>query len=392
MTSQYSRYSGYSRAGKKRIEVPVTEEMTRLVPTSRICINVEHDTIYVYNGKERPVTAPVGGDALTDTDLLKRKIMDMFKIREDAVIEWIGLLGDQLLQLGESGLEDEDEDRKTTHYVHKYTSNCILSEAILEHDTKPMFLQMVDAENGVLQAELLKEISLPDSNIVLRPLDKISYLSVEYSFSSEEEINSYIERARKETLDSLYYKVKPIWKKYRDADEFHIVICAADTIFTYFQDKLGMTHYLLFVGDNDAGKTNNLLVFQQLAYRPLYNISVTPANIYRSLGSIEEGQVTILEDEIDSIDERDEKMTIYKGGYHPGVKVARNDDTSSGRKSQGFYTYCFKAFTSEKQPDSIKAKGFNERVFVIKCQKGFPINYYRLICDSIHFAVDENIP
>jgi hypothetical protein len=65
-------------------------------------------------------------------------------------------------------------------------------------------------------------------------------------------------------------------------------------------------------------------------------------------------------------------MTIYKGGYHSGVKVARNDDTSSGRKSQGFYTYCFKAFTSEKQPDSIKSKGFNERVYVIKCSAGDP--------------------
>jgi hypothetical protein len=30
--------------------------------------------------------------------------------------------------------------------------------------------------------------------------------------------------------------------------------------------------YLLFVGDNDAGKSARLVVFQQLAYRALYNI------------------------------------------------------------------------------------------------------------------------
>jgi len=40
------------------------------------------------------------------------------------------------------------------------------------------------------------------------------------------------------------------WKKYVDADDFHISICAADTIFTYFQDKIGLTHYLFFVWVN----------------------------------------------------------------------------------------------------------------------------------------------
>ncbi|MGA9151627.1 MAG: hypothetical protein WBZ36_13700 [Candidatus Nitrosopolaris sp.] len=65
-------------------------------------------------------------------------------------------------------------------------------------------------------------------------------------------------------------------------------------------------------------------------------------------------------------------MKIYKAGYTTGTKVSRNDDTTSGRRSQGYYTYCFKAFTSEKQPDSFKAKGFNERTFVLKCSKGTP--------------------
>jgi len=52
--------------------------------------------------------------------------------------------------------------------------------------------------------------------------------------------------------------------------------------------------------------------------------------------------------------------------------LLRNDDISSGRKSNVFLTYGFKAFTSEKQPDNIKAKAFNERTFVIKCYPGYP--------------------
>jgi len=164
-----------------------------------------------------------------------------------------------------------------------------------------------------------------------------------------------------------------VWKKCIDAEDFHVSICAADTIFTYFQDKLGMTHYLLFVGDNNVGKSNNLRVFQYLAYRPLFDISITPANIYRFLGSVEEGQGIILEDEIDNIEEEHEKMKLYKAGYIAGTKVSRSEDIpQQGRKSQGYWTYCFKAFTSEKQPDNHKAKGFNERTFVIKCSVGNP--------------------
>ena len=71
----------------------------------------------------------------------------------------------------------------------------------------------------------------------------------------------YIKRAKDENLDTLYRTVKSIWKKYIDADDFHVSICAADTIFTYFQDIIGLTHYLFFVGNNGSGKSNNLDVF-----------------------------------------------------------------------------------------------------------------------------------
>ena len=35
-------------------------------------------------------------------------------------------------------------------------------------------------------------------------------------------------------------------------------------------------------------------------------------------------------------------------------------------------TFCFKAFAAERLPDSMKAKGFNERVLEILCTYGFP--------------------
>jgi hypothetical protein len=47
-------------------------------------------------------------------------------------------------------------------------------------------------------------------------------------------------------------------------------------------------------------------------------------------------------------------------------------DTSVWRSQQSYWTYGFKAFTAEQQPDTLKGKGFNERVFVIKCSPGNP--------------------
>ena len=62
---------------------------------------------------------------------------------------------------------------------------------------------------------------------------------------------------------------------------------------------------------------------------------VTPSNIYRFLGSVQEGQGTICEDEADDLDESPEKMT--------GFKIARNEDSINGGMSQS--AYCTYGFT-----------------------------------------------
>ena len=107
-------------------------------------------------------------------------------------------------------------------------------------------------------------------------------------------LNKVVDNARNKSLETYYIKGKSIWKKYIDADDFHISICAADTIFTYFQDKIGLTHYLFFVGGPDSGKSNNLTVLNFLAYRNMTSSDVTSANIFQFLGSREEGIGTYL--------------------------------------------------------------------------------------------------
>ena len=213
------------------------------------------------------------------------------------------------------------------------------------------------------------------------PPERTEYLSKEYNFQSEQEINHVIKMAKNETLDSIFKKIKSILKKYIDIDEDFINILAADIIFTYFQDKLGMTHYLLIVGDNNTGKSNILLAFSFLGYRPVLDISITPANIYNFGSQLEEGQCIILEDEIGDIDDQFDKKKMYQSSYRTGTKVTRIYDSNSGpsanskRKSSrqnGFFLFGFKMFASEKMPDKIKSKGFLERIIPLKAVPGDP--------------------
>jgi len=211
--------------------------------------------------------------------------------------------------------KSKDENGKKIYTINKYSQGIELAESILINNT-PYFIQLED--NHEKKPVLSKRIKLSDIEIV--PPERTEYLSKEYDFNSEEEINHFIKLAKNETLDSLFRKLKSILKKYIDLDDDFINILAADIIFTYFQDKLGMTHYLLIVGDNNTGKSNILLVFSLLGYRPVLDVAITPANIYNFGSQLEEGQCVILEDEIGDIDNNLKKRKCTKSVIEPVQK------------------------------------------------------------------------
>ena len=252
-------------------------------------------------------------------------------------------------------------------YIQKLSNDKALAEAILIGRTPCLaIVDFSDPDN--VRFAIMESLSYNEDTRLVPDL----LSNRPYSFENKEEFQSYCERARSETLDSLFDKTLSTWKKYIDADEFHLKICAADTIFTYFQDRIGTTHYLFFIADNDAGKSNNLKMFNILGYRNLMNTSMTHANIYNFLGPREEGVGTICIDEADTIDEYHEIMGILKSGYTKGFPVVRIIETPHGRKQVKFNTYCFKALAGEKLPDEVEAKGFMQRTIVIKCVPGFP--------------------
>src|SRR5215469_14554848 len=104
---------GYSKSrygsGRKRLEIIATEEMLKLVPTSKIFINSERDMILVYNGSDKPAKAQYNlDDPIATVNGLKQKVIDLFKKEfqrrkcdpEEIVTEWCNLLSDQIIEQG----------------------------------------------------------------------------------------------------------------------------------------------------------------------------------------------------------------------------------------------------------------------------------------------------
>jgi hypothetical protein len=304
-------------------------------------------------------------------EILKRKA------QEDAKVQVVS---------GGGGIDEkEKKPRVIEHYVQKYHNvweGNELHEAILIGND-PYFVCIdrdyaVDKEETSVRSRRVggfSETSAKDSTTTkIMPKGLLTYINKPYIFDSQNEIDYYLDRASRETLDTMYSKVKGFAKKYIDASDIHHTILAADTVFTWFQDIFGQTHYLYFYGDNNSGKTINLQFLSLLGYRAMYDVDITDANIYTYLGSVEEGQGIILEDEADGLDyKQDDKMRIYKKGYNSGGKVSRTETGGdSGRRQDGYYVYCFKAFSGEKKLDPDYAKGFNERTFYLECQEGNP--------------------
>ena len=272
------------------------------------------------------------------------------------------------LQFGNrKGRNESDSNNLHQTYATVYVDKTSLYEAVIIDGT-PIFAK-ISIDSSVVS--LCTEIRIDDDNVIL-PLPVNAYASRPYEFNSEKEFRKIEHQVKsRENLDRLFQKVEAQWKLYIDNGKEHILMCTADTIFTYYQDILGTTHYDFFVGDNGTGKTNNLHLFNLLAYRNVLSSEMTAPNIYQLLGNDKDGVVTICEDEADGIDEDRAKMKIYKDGATTNVHVFRTD-ISFGRKQLRYKTFCFKAFAAEELPDAKKAKGFRQRCITFKCTYGSP--------------------
>ena len=102
---------------------------------------------------------------------------------------------------------------------------------------------------------------------------------MQYLFEDISEIQHFIEQAKNENIDSLFLKYKSIWEKIVVAsDDNLIVLLAADSIYSYFQDKFATTHYDIFIGGPGSGKGAILIGIKYLGYRVVLSADMSGAN------------------------------------------------------------------------------------------------------------------
>ncbi|HEY7777166.1 MAG TPA: hypothetical protein VIA09_01380, partial [Nitrososphaeraceae archaeon] len=205
---------------------------------------------------------------------------------------------------------------------------------------------------------------------ILRPPEEEEYSYKPYEFKSKEELEEFVSRASCTTKDELYNISKLFFNTYADQDEHVLNLLAMDSIWTYFQDLFPATHYLECVGTNDVGKSTIGYTFEYTGYRAIKATSISGANYYRMLGSIEPGQCIIIEDEGDNISDDPDKIRILKNGYEYTGKVPKINMNTYEQKQIWYRPYCFKMILAEKSMSQWKAKGLVDRTFTVNCRPG----------------------
>lgn len=168
--------------------------------------------------------------------------------------------------------------------------------------------------------------------------------------------------------EELFWKVRDEFDLFLDIDSVWKDFLAACVLLTYQQEKIRTVPYPYFLGDNESGKTVGLNLLNWLCYRPLFGVTIPPADIYGYLDD-SDAPGTILEDEVQGLHKDMDKAKIYKAGYKQGAVVPRTMITQNRRFIKYFRVFCFKVCAAEEMP---RVKGLIERFIFIPMVEGYP--------------------
>ena len=119
-------------------------------------------------------------------------------------------------------------------------------------------------------------------------------------------------------------------------------------------------------------------VFQYTGYRPVRATTISAANYYRTLGAVEPGQCTIIEDEAENLEEEVEKLRILNGGYEYTAMIPKINMNSKDQHQTWFYGYCLKIIISNKPLNPNKAKSLLERTLTFHCKPAIRNNLHSI--------------
>lgn len=269
-------------------------------------------------------------------------------------------------QMGRVEIIQNPTTKLKEYVVNKYSNKGkgVLRESAFV-DGKPFYLRYSKEKDGIYLEPYIEETTRK-----LRPPNIEECPHEPYRFTAESLNGYYLPLAKKETIDSLYQKVKEKVKQFNDIDEFVANLATINVIGSWFQDRLSTVHYLFVVGGNGTGKSAFGDTFECLGYRVVNVTNATPAFWYRVLGCVEYGQVTIVAEEIDWLDESSEVMNMLKVGYQPNAKVPRMNNEND--KMDFHFPFCIKILIAEKSPGEDKARGVLDRIFKLNSYKGYP--------------------
>jgi hypothetical protein len=276
---------------------------------------------------------------------------------------------------------EQDKRQQLELNREKYRHETVMKySSIIDSNNKPVLWEsvkiagipcFVSFTDGKLQEP--KDMIVDDSKgLILEPYKENAI--DQYTFASIDELEYFVNRAQKETLDSLWAITCGYVQAFIDTpDKSSYEIITADTIFSYFQDRLGMTHYLFLCGPPDTGKGSILGTMHQICYRAALTSNTMAAHVYRLLGRVEKGQITLLVDEANRLDEDPFLMEVCKVGYKGNSKIPRISDASSSDAKMDFYhTYSLKIIAAEHLPKESKAEAFLTRCLMIYTSPGVP--------------------
>ena len=264
---------------------------------------------------------------------------------------------------------ESEENQPKEIFTYKYGGSGILYETIIL-EGKSVFVYY-DSSAQKLEEQLKFVEQIIEDNRIIKPMPRDLHLCKPYTFASEQMLLEYFQKAGNHNLDSLLVKAVNIAKRYVIQPREVQKLLAIDTIWSYFQDVFSTTHYINATGDNNSGKTASGNYIKSTGYRAVKLSDPSATHIFRTLGNFEPGQVVIVLDEAEKINDFPDMLTTLKAGYENGDHIPRSN-TAGNFEIEFFYPYSLKFIISEKGLDEYKAKGVIDRTLSFNCIPGDP--------------------
>jgi hypothetical protein len=276
---------------------------------------------------------------------------------------------DTLTQIMKDNPFESEEDKPKEIYTYKNGNSGVLYETIIL-EGKSVFVYY-DSNAQKLEEQLKFVEQIIEDNRIIKPTPRDLHVCKPYTFASAQMLLEYFQKAKNQDLDTLLVKAIKIAKRYVIQPKEVQKLLAIDTIWSYFQDIFSTTHYINATGDNNSGKTVSGNFIKSTAYRVVKLSDPSATHIFRTLGSFEAGQVVIVLDEAEKINDFPDMLTTLKAGYENGDLIPRSN-TAGNYEVEFFYPYDLKFIISEKGLDEYKAKGVIDRTFSFNCIPGDP--------------------